>query len=960
MTQQRSTGHNNATRIKRDSRFDYEPLEPRNLMTTFFVDNTGGSDLNDGLGLGSAFGTIQQAANIAQPGDTVEIRGGTYREQVSLPRSGTADNPIVFRAFNNEDVTITTTDLLTGFTQTPETNDNPNVYVATLAGSTTNSLLNSHELTVFVDGVVVQAARNRNSADYLRSNTWSTVNSSGGNQLQDTDLIGVGDLTGGFIRVRTNAFAIRSFRIIDHNTNNGTVTLDGNVGNVNGRDYLAHDARSLVDSPGEWYFDEETNQFFIFVPGGGNPNNRVVEVTRRAEAFDTNGNDYLHFHDFRLTGGDFQTFATSAFSGPQSNNLLIQNVHVIAPDRIFSPDFGTTRTSINFSGNNNIVRDSEFEQLWSAAIRINGSNNQIINNYIHDAAFNGSGSGGIAINGALRNGGDNLISHNTFARHGRSAIVVTDSQRDLIQFNTFSEVALITADTGAVYNFNGSFGNSVYRYNTFFDIDAELSTGFYVDNFVTDVVFHNNITYGARAFGFKANQPNAFILQYNNTAFNNGRFDIAFPQFDSQYASRFYNNITSTIDVDATRGSDPLDVSNNFVSSSSFNFQNTGVGDFRLRSNSGAIDSGIEIPGITDGFAGAAPDAGAIEFGSPLFETGHNFNASPNPVFDLGAPIYGSNLVTNSSFERGFAGFTTTGSPTIFSQLASNLRDAALNRYGRRGVLLNGGDGVTQTVTGLEPNTTYTVAAYAKPIREIIEAESRAAGSTNRPNGNVRGQVTVSGIRNGDVLIYDDVDFGDGSRFDELTLQIAQSNTNASVEVRLDSPNGPIVGGTSLPSDVGLVRSSSAIDVSGVTGTRSVYLVFSGSGTLGQLESLRFSNSADRIQLSASDFGGTDVARNIGRRVHEGQVQRLTFTTGASATTAALTLSNAAGNEFQGYVDYLTLAEADNPDSTFVEVDLAETEYDYDLGSETSPVLNGFTRVVPDTNGNVSFTLWKL
>jgi len=179
----------------RNDRLDYQPLEARQLLTTFFVDNTGGSNANNGLALGSAFETIQHAANLAQPGDTVEIRGGTYREQVSLPRSGTADNPIVFRAFNNEDVTITATDLLTGFTQTPETNDNPNVYVANLAGSTTNSLFNSHELTVFVNGELIQAATNRNSADYLRSDTWSRVNSSSGNQIQDTDLIGVGDLT---------------------------------------------------------------------------------------------------------------------------------------------------------------------------------------------------------------------------------------------------------------------------------------------------------------------------------------------------------------------------------------------------------------------------------------------------------------------------------------------------------------------------------------------------------------------------------------------------------------------------------------------------------------------------------------------------------------------------------------------------------------------------------------------
>jgi len=32
---------------------------------------------------------------------------------------------------------------------------------------------------------------------------------------------------------------------------------------------------------------------------------------------------------------------------------------------------------------------------------------------------------------------------------------------------------------------------------------------------------------------------------------------------------------------------------------------------------SSAIDAGIALPGITDGFTGGAPDLGAIEFGNP-------------------------------------------------------------------------------------------------------------------------------------------------------------------------------------------------------------------------------------------------------------------------------------------------------------------------------------------------------
>jgi hypothetical protein len=39
--------------------------------------------------------------------------------------------------------------------------------------------------------------------------------------------------------------------------------------------------------------------------------------------------------------------------------------------------------------------------------------------------------------------------------------------------------------------------------------------------------------------------------------------------------------------------------------------------DFRLKSGSSAIDRGVELPTITDGFSGKAPDLGALEFGHP-------------------------------------------------------------------------------------------------------------------------------------------------------------------------------------------------------------------------------------------------------------------------------------------------------------------------------------------------------
>jgi hypothetical protein len=40
--------------------------------------------------------------------------------------------------------------------------------------------------------------------------------------------------------------------------------------------------------------------------------------------------------------------------------------------------------------------------------------------------------------------------------------------------------------------------------------------------------------------------------------------------------------------------------------------------DFRLRPGSAAVDKGVAIPNVTDGFTGPAPDLGALEVGQPV------------------------------------------------------------------------------------------------------------------------------------------------------------------------------------------------------------------------------------------------------------------------------------------------------------------------------------------------------
>ncbi|MCP5537865.1 MAG: carbohydrate-binding protein [Akkermansiaceae bacterium] len=65
-----------------------------------------GADSNDGSA-GSPFRTIQHSANVAQPGDTITVHEGVYRERIDPPRGGTSDTKrITYQAAAGETVVI--------------------------------------------------------------------------------------------------------------------------------------------------------------------------------------------------------------------------------------------------------------------------------------------------------------------------------------------------------------------------------------------------------------------------------------------------------------------------------------------------------------------------------------------------------------------------------------------------------------------------------------------------------------------------------------------------------------------------------------------------------------------------------------------------------------------------------------------------------------------------------------
>src|SRR5271169_2098640 len=71
-------------------------------MTTYYVSSEIGNNNNAGTSASAPLATLQAAANLVKPGDTVEVMNGTYsaggNDVVDITTSGTASAPITFEA----------------------------------------------------------------------------------------------------------------------------------------------------------------------------------------------------------------------------------------------------------------------------------------------------------------------------------------------------------------------------------------------------------------------------------------------------------------------------------------------------------------------------------------------------------------------------------------------------------------------------------------------------------------------------------------------------------------------------------------------------------------------------------------------------------------------------------------------------------------------------------------------
>ena len=295
-----------------------------------WVDAISGSDGQDGLTPTRAFRTIQHAADSAGPGTTVHILPGVYRETVRPRLSGTATEPVVYRAENGRGTaiiwgsersdTLVWSRLTTNSIGLPTGVDPGNLYSTDLSawmldgpprfvmqlGSGGEAVTRLplarepdwqvrtewkyHEFWWAADGGSSVAGCDPASdpdpdCDFpWRSTTQLTDRHSDSAPagIEPGNLTTLGNLNGAtLVAMDTDSgHYVYRRKIVAHDLAVGKITVDrpcefdsgtGNPGLGWGSKYYVENHPALLDSPGEWWYDANNSRLYLWPPVNRRP-----------------------------------------------------------------------------------------------------------------------------------------------------------------------------------------------------------------------------------------------------------------------------------------------------------------------------------------------------------------------------------------------------------------------------------------------------------------------------------------------------------------------------------------------------------------------------------------------------------------------------------------------------------------------------------------------------------------
>lgn len=806
---------------------------PKDLIVS-----TTGNDLTGDGSLEKPFLTIQRASNLANFGDKIQIRTGTYREAVDIKADG-----ITLEPYNGEKVTISGADLLTSWVLVAG-----NTYQTTMAWDL--DTWGSNQL--FADGKMIELARwpDQTSSDIVMpTNAFADKASSskaGELILTDADFNEPdGRWVGAkiWINLSRNGWDGQGFTAYVTATSaaNHTITvafIDG-LNNVpvltnnpwgigqNTEYYLFDPVKAGVEvtggvnallSNGEWWKDGST--LYVKTPNGNVPSAtgigaNVIEAKKRHFGFysSTTNNSYT-IKGFDLFACAITTdLGVRAHEKSKESRGIKEEAHDIMIDGItakyishqtdFSGNFQSQHyawTGIVLSGRNNTLQNSDIQYSATSALSITGKGNKVLNNTIANTNYGCSNSGAIN-NGYLSQDAD--IGYNTIYNTTIMAIYIPYAENSdinvpdafRIHHNTIYNFMRRSGDSGAIDEVGKDLQWMRIDHNIIYNttpVTGGMIHGIYIDFGggpgvdLVHVTIDHNVVFDVPSPIFMNSAR--FVNIYNNVAMSlpaAGDYGIKFGNGASKGSdNKIYNNISS-------RGIGNLanaDLRNNITNANSsvLNdlFVNPASRDYRLKPTAfAAIDQGVSVGIYDEVLIGGIPDVGAYEIGS--------YPDAITPSIPTGLNI--TSVLTNSFVLN-------------WTESTDNLGGFITYDVYKNGVLLGNTNLTTFKVMGLESSTPYQITIKAKDTHNNtsdasatlnvstiststlhVEAESKTVSS----GGSLNAAGAWGNLKTGVYLQYDNVKMSGQNLF---KANISSSKEGVQLEIRLNKPDGLLLG----------------------------------------------------------------------------------------------------------------------------------------------------------------------
>ncbi|MEL7529995.1 MAG: DUF1565 domain-containing protein, partial [Bacteroidota bacterium] len=349
-----------------------------------------GSDTNSGSE-SEPFLTISKAATIMQAGDSCFIKAGTYRELLSPSNHGTANAPIVFMAFGEDEVVVSATEPIS--TWTLYQND---IY------QTPVSMSLGRQNMLYYDGAAMDIAQWPNNTDHnLFIPNTIPVTGGGANEITANNILDI-NWTGGYVwylgahsgaswtrQITASTPSKLQFPIVDiskwpFSVHNPTVFRNGNRGQF----YLFGKLEAL-DYEREWYYDTSGGTLYFQAPANSDPNQGTASYAARERTIDINRNYII------VDGID-------AFGG----RVLIKGDGCIVRNGTFSHCLNTLDAFDNVNA-----------QLSTGAVAVQGNDVLLQNNVIEYGSTNGIWVQGWGNLSGIRLEGNVVRYFNTIGNH---------------------------------------------------------------------------------------------------------------------------------------------------------------------------------------------------------------------------------------------------------------------------------------------------------------------------------------------------------------------------------------------------------------------------------------------------------------------------------------------------------------------------------------------------------------